>query len=56
LTNLNGSTNMEVCGGAEPGATLFVVAAGEVKKRDEADPDLLEFAVKAYKESQKNVN
>ena len=38
------------------GATLFVVAAGEVKKRDEADPDLLEFAVKAYRESQRNLN
>lgn len=38
------------------GATLFVVAAGEVKKRDEADPDLLEFAVNAYRESRRKVN
>ncbi len=37
-------------------ATIFVVAAGEVKKADKPDPALLELAVKAYRESRINVN
>jgi len=36
--------------------TLFVVAAGEVKKGDKPDPALLEYAVAAYRESRKGVN
>jgi hypothetical protein len=38
------------------GAKLFIVAAGEVKKQDEADPALLELAVTAYRESRRKVN
>ncbi|BDG29811.1 type II toxin-antitoxin system RelE/ParE family toxin [Thermus thermophilus] len=38
------------------GATLFVVAAGEVKKDDKPDPALLELAVRAYRESQRSAN
>lgn len=37
-------------------ATIFVVAAGEIKKGDKPDPTLLEFAVKAYRESRRDVN
>ncbi len=37
-------------------AAIFVVAAGEVKKDDKPDPALLEFAVKAYRESRRNVH
>lgn len=29
---------------------LFVVAAGELKQRDKADPSLIEYALRAYEE------
>jgi len=34
------------------GKRLFVAAAGELKKRDKADPKLIQYALRAYQEWQ----
>lgn len=33
---------------------IFVVAAGELKKKDKADPKLIEYALRAYEEWRKS--